>query len=240
MQYEKFAKIYDALMYDAPYQKWTDFIKKKLAGAREIVELGCGTGQATVELAKTFSVTALDLSEDMLQVAADKLRAAGRPVKLVHGDMGAFSLHKPADAAICICDGVNCLLTPEKVKSAFENIHKNIRSGGMFIFDISSEFKLTSMDGQLYCEDADDITYIWRNRFDHNTRLLTMDIAFFVAQDETHYQRFDEEHIQRAHKQEEIILWLKQAGFEVLSVTDDYTEKENTKTSMRITFCARA
>ena len=56
-----------------------------------------------------------------------------------------------------------------------------------------------------------------------------MDIAFFVAEDSTHYVRFDEEHVQRAHRQEEIVLWLEQTGFQVLSVTDDYTEKNSTE-----------
>lgn len=240
MQYGKFAKLYDALMYDAPYEKWTDFIQKKLNGAREIVELGCGTGQATLALAEKFSVTALDLSEDMLEIAACKLRAAGRSVKLIHADMATFSLHRPVDAAVCVCDGINCLLTPQDVKRTFANIHKNIKPGGCFIFDISSEYKLTAMDGQLYSEDNDDITYLWRNSFEAETRLLTMDIAFFVAEDSTHYVRFDEEHVQRAHRQEEIVLWLEQTGFQVLSVTDDYTEKNSTEKSMRITFCSRA
>lgn len=240
MQYGEFAKLYDGLMYDAPYEKWTDFIQKKLSGAREIVELGCGTGQATLALSEKFSVTALDLSEDMLEIAARKLRAAGRCVKLIHADMTAFSLHRPVDAAVCVCDGINCLLTPRDVKRAFANIHKNIKPGGWFIFDISSEYKLTAMDGQLYSEDNDDITYLWRNSFEAETRLLTMDIAFFVAEDPTHYVRFDEEHVQRAHRQEEIALWLKQTGFQVLSITDDYTEKNSTEKSMRITFCSRA
>ena len=96
------------------------------------------------------------------------------------------------------------------------------------------------MDGQLYSEDNDDITYLWRNSFEAETRLLTMDIAFFVAEDSTHYVRFDEEHVQRAHRKEEIVLWLEQTGFQVLSVTDDYTEKNSTEKSMRITFCSRA
>lgn len=240
MQYGDFAKIYDELMYDAPYERWTAFVRQQLAGAREIVELGCGTGEATLALAETFSVTALDSSEDMLEVAACKLRAAGRPVRLIHADMRTFSLHRPVDAAVCVCDGINYLCTPEEVQAAFLNIRQNIRPGGMFIFDISSEYKLAAMDGQLYSEDTDEVTYIWRSRFEKETRLLTMDIAFFVAEDETHYRRFDEEHVQRAHWEEEIVLWLKQAGFDVLSVTDDYTGQKNTEKTMRLTFCARA
>lgn len=30
MQYNEFASVYDALMYDAEYDTWVDFIKKRI------------------------------------------------------------------------------------------------------------------------------------------------------------------------------------------------------------------
>lgn len=235
MQYGEIALVYDSLMYDMPYEKWAEFIKNNLKG-KKILELGCGTGSITEILSAYYDITAVDISEDMLDVARQKLIKKGRTARLVKGDMCEFTLNKPLESAICVCDGINYLLTPQKVKDAFKKVYDNILPGGRFIFDISSEYKLNSISNQLYSEDADDVTYIWRNTMEND--IINMDITFFIAEDDEHYFRFDETHHQRAHKKEEIALWLNECGFDVISVTDDYTDNEILENTMRITFCA--
>ncbi len=237
MQYGEIALVYDSLMYDMPYSDWAEFILKNLK-ADSVLELGCGTGSITEKLSAYYDVTALDISEDMLDVAREKLMSKGRQARLINGDMCDFSLHRPVDGAVCVCDGINYLITPEKVKQAFLNVYKNIKAGGRFIFDISSEYKLKAMENELYSEDNDTVTYIWRNTANKNKRLIEMDITFFVAEDDEHYFRFDEKHTQRMHSVDEITLWLEECGFKIISVTDDYTDKVITEETMRITFCA--
>jgi predicted TPR repeat methyltransferase len=138
---------------------------------------------------------------------------------------------------VSACDGINYLITPEKVKQAFLNVYKSLKAGGIFIFDISTAYKLKAMDGQLYSEDTDEVTYIWRNSFEGD--VISMDIAFFVREEDENYFRFDENHLQRAHKQEEIEEWLKECGFDIISVTDNYTDSPVKEDTLRITFCAK-
>ena len=64
MQYSEFAEVYDSLIYDMPYETWADFIEKNSSG--DVLELACGTGNLTKLLAKRRSVTALDISPEML------------------------------------------------------------------------------------------------------------------------------------------------------------------------------
>lgn len=235
MQYGEIALVYDSLMYDMPYEKWAEFLRKNLKGTK-ILELGCGTGSITEILSAYYDITAVDISEDMLDIARQKLIKKGRSARLCQGDMSEFSLNKPLDSAICICDGINYLTSAQKVKDTFRKVYDNIQAGGRFIFDISSENKLRSMANQLYSEDADEVTYIWRNAIEND--IINMDITFFILEEDDKYFRFDENHYQRAHKKEEITLWLNECGFEVISVTDDYTNNEILENSMRITFCA--
>lgn len=236
MQYGEIALVYDSLMYDMPYDDWAEFLLNHLKGAETVLELGCGTGSITERLSAYYDITAVDISDDMLDIARQKLTKKGRSARFVKGDMCDFSLHKPVDSAICVCDGINYLITPEKVKQAFLNVYKNIKAGGKFIFDISSQYKLLSMGDQLYSEDTDDVTYIWRNSIEKD--LINMDITFFVAEDEEHYFRFDEKHVQRAHTLEEISSLLEECGFKILLITDNYTEAPVKNETMRITFCA--
>ena len=230
MQYGDLSLVYDALTYDMPYDDWARFIIKNMPDVKNILEVGCGTGNMTERLMRRFQVTALDLSEDMLDAARRKLMAKG--------DMCEFSLNKAVDGAICACDGINYLITPEKVKQAFLSVYGNIKTGGRFIFDISSRFKLESMADQLYSEDADEVTYIWRNSYDTEKNIINMDITFFVAETEETYFRFDEKHSQRAHSESEIALWLEECGFKVISVTDNYSDMPVNNETLRITFVA--
>ena len=235
MQYGEIALVYDSLMYDMPYKEWAEFIRKNLKG-QTVLELGCGTGSITELLSAYYDVTALDLSEDMLDIARQKLMNKGRTARFIKGDMRDFSVHKPMDNAIIVCDGINYLLSEADVKKAFLKVYENIKAGGRFIFDISSAYKLKNMVDQLFSEDADEVTYIWRNTMEND--ILSMDITFFVAEDEERYYRFDEKHLQRAHSLEEISLWLNECGFEIISITDNYTEESVKDDTIRITFCA--
>ena len=236
MQYSELACVYDSLIYDMPYGKWVKFIDKNSSG--DVFELACGTGNLTRLLAKRRNVTALDISPEMLRIADKKLRAAGRRVRFVQGDMCTFALNKPVNTVVCACDGINYLTDAEKVKSAFANVRKSLNTGGTFIFDISSYYKLSKMNNELYSEDTDSVTYIWRNSFKED--ILNMDIAFFVTGDGENYTRFDETHVQRAHREAELCAFLEECGFGNIKITDDYSEDEVRDDSLRITFCAKA
>ena len=56
MTYERFAYVYDELMKDAPYEKWLLILTAKLEQygieGRKVLDLACGTGEITVELAQ--------------------------------------------------------------------------------------------------------------------------------------------------------------------------------------------
>ena len=70
--YETFAAVYDAVMDDSLYDKWTDFSLRHLPKTKErkkLLELACGTGIQSVHFSQAgFEVTGLDLSADMLKI----------------------------------------------------------------------------------------------------------------------------------------------------------------------------
>ncbi|WP_288156081.1 class I SAM-dependent methyltransferase [uncultured Sharpea sp.] len=68
MSYENFSYYYDSLMDPAFYNDYIDFINKH-AKFQSVLELGCGTGEVAIRLAKqNKSVVATDLSDDMLYI----------------------------------------------------------------------------------------------------------------------------------------------------------------------------
>ncbi len=57
--------------------------------------------------------------------------------------------------------------------------------------------------------------------------ITNMDITFFIREDENDYIRFDEEHKERAYKEEEIEEIIINNGFKILRTLDNYEDKKN-------------
>ena len=238
MMYEGLAGIYDALAGDFNYGEWASryerLLLSKCACIREICDAGCGTGALTLPLArKGYRLIGVDLSERMLQTAADKARCAGLSIPFTRQDMRTLSLGHPVDGLFSACDGVNYLTSLKSADAFFRSAFRALKPGGAFAFDISTEKKLLEMAKTgLYALDSEEMSYIWSNAFDESRRLITMEISFFTKQTGGHYSKFHETHVQRAHSQTEILDLLHLAGFEDIS----QEEAENGK---RLYFAAR-
>lgn len=224
MSYQSLAEVYDRFAYDFDYDAWTSWYERLILdlrpSTREICDVGCGTGPLAVRLAqKGYRITGIDLSEDMLRVASDKARAWGVPVRLVRQDMRALLLPRRVDAILCACDGVNYLTDEKGVLRFLSRAYAALKPGGVLAFDVSNLGKLREMGRVgLYGEDLENETYLWQNEFDENTALLTMRLAFFVRESDGRYRKFEETHVQRAHRAEELVRLLAGAGFENIHV----------------------
>ena len=76
-QYTSLAEYYDRLTGDVGYSHWADYVERHFRRlkhpVRSVAELACGTGSLTSILAsRGYQMTAVDISADMLCVAAQK------------------------------------------------------------------------------------------------------------------------------------------------------------------------
>lgn len=248
--YCEFAALYDRLMADVDYAAWAAdlhaHITARLPERAErgqpirLVDCACGTGNVTIPLARMgYAVTGMDRSPDMLGVASEKAMAMGLRIPFVENDMRAFALHRPADVVTACCDGVNYLDGPADVQAFFAAANRALRPGGLLLFDVSSAYKLAHVLGaNTFGEAGDACTYLWRNAFDPESRLLQMDLTFFVRAGGL-YRRFDETHVQRAHSVEELDAWLTEAGFAVLEKYEAFTRNPPRADSERIQWVAQ-
>jgi len=243
--YEQFAALYDRLMDDFNYPAWADYYLALLArhGVRpkSACECGCGTGSMSVEFAKRrLKLVASDLSEDMLRAAQEKARKNGVMIPFVQQDMRELSIHRPVEAVLCCCDGVNYLTSKEDVYRFFRAAHAALKAGGALAFDISTRYKLRDkMGNAFFGEERDDVAYLWQNQYDEAENIITMDLTFFVCRPDGLYERFTEQHEQRAHTQEEILAWLSECGFSQCAVYGDKTFDSPAPDSERIHFIAK-
>ncbi|NLU35769.1 MAG: methyltransferase domain-containing protein [Clostridiales bacterium] len=241
--YQEFAYLYDKLMKNVDYQRWADHIeeifRKNGRKPETVVDLGCGTGAVTNILAERgYQVTGVDISEDMLFVAREKARKSGLQVSYICQDMTELTLHRPVDAIICMCDGFNYILEEAKLKQTFQRIYQYLNPGGILVFDISTYYKLASILGNNTMADSDEeISFIWFNNFDRQSRILEMNLTFFKKENGL-YKRADETHYQRAYYTEEITALLQESGFCDINVYSANDLKPPGKRNHRVFFSA--
>ena len=245
-EYGKFAEVYDLLMRDVPYTAWARYLQELFAQfgvlpGQRVLDCACGTGEFAIRLHQAgYVVTGLDRSEEMLAVAQKKARKAGAKIPFVLQDMRYLALHQPVFAINCACDGVNYLLEDEDVRSFFMSANRALQENGVLLFDISSAYKLEQVLGnRTYGEDTKAITYLWQNCFDPDSRLLEMKLAFFLPQANELYERFDERHVQRAYRAEELSEMLEKTGFQLAGIYEWPGKGAPAENSERIQFVAR-
>lgn len=239
--YREFAYIYDELMDDVDYIRWVDYYEQIFRqmglAPNTLADLACGTGNLTIPLAKRgYNVVGVDISEDMLWIASEKARQNGVRVPFICQDVREFQLHHEAEAIVCGCDGINYLLTLGDVERCFSSVYKHLKDQGVFIFDISSRYKLEQIIGnQFFGEDRESVAYLWQNQYDKKERLCTMDITFFV-QEGKYFRKFREIHTQKAHEIDEMVMVLEQVGFSIAGIYNDFALTEPREKSERIQF----
>ncbi|MBQ3485600.1 MAG: class I SAM-dependent methyltransferase [Clostridia bacterium] len=217
--YTSFAEVYDQLMDNVNYEQWADFYRQLLTAygvpSGKVCECACGTGGLTVPLNRRgYQMTGVDLSQEMLWIAAQKARRQGMGIPFVQQDMRKLHLHRQMDAVLATCDGVNYLLEDKDAAAFFTAAWQALRPGGVLAFDVSTPWKLEYTRGdQIICEDRPEITYMWQNRYDPRRMLLDMHLCIFVREKDGSYRRIDETQKQRAHTIEGLTALLHGAGF---------------------------
>ncbi len=106
--FDAHAPIYEENIFTKNTMAEVDFLLEELSlpPGSAILDVGCGTGRHSLELAKRgYAVTGLDLSAQMLARAAAAARANGLDVRWIQADATRFSFPTPFDAAICLCEG---------------------------------------------------------------------------------------------------------------------------------------
>ncbi len=245
-QYSDFAFIYDELMNEVDYDGWVkyieDIIKKEDVNVKNILELACGTGNLTIPLTKkNYDIAGIDISDQMLNVAREKAEKEGVELVLLQQDIAELDFDVTnLDCILCACDGFNYITYDDDLENVFAKSHELLKDGGLFIFDISSYYKLSTILGNnMYGENRANVAYMWQNYFDDEQNMVEMELAFFVRGKDGKFERFEEVHHQRAYREEEIVESLQISGFNDVKVYGDFTFDSPKKDSERIFFVCK-
>ena len=244
--YTGFAEVYDLFMDNIPYEEWGEYVKGLLKeyGVDEglVLELGCGTGTMTEILASAgYDMIGIDQSEEMLEEALEKKQESGHEILYLCQDMREFELYGTVRAIICICDSMNYILEEEEVLGILTSAaHNYLDYGGLFIFDLNTEYKYREILGeQTIAENREEGSFIWENCFDEESQVNEYALTLFIKEEDDLYRKHEEFHYQKAYEPERVKELLEEAGLKVEAIYDAFTREPVREDSERIYFIAR-
>jgi ubiquinone/menaquinone biosynthesis C-methylase UbiE len=120
-----------------------DFILRHLKPGDRVLDAGCGPGRFSIVAAKLGAkVTALDLSDKQLEIAREKITAAGQLdgiEQFIRGDICDLSKFKDSQFDMVICFGAVLTYVCEKRQQAAAELMRVTQPGGIILVGVGSK-----------------------------------------------------------------------------------------------------
>lgn len=239
--YTGFAEVYDLFMEDVPYEQWCGYITGLFReyGIEEglVLDLGCGTGVLTELLARAgYDMIGIDGSGEMLEAALERREKSGLDILYLCQDMRTFELYGTVRAIVSVCDSMNYILEEEEFVGILSLAARNyLDYGGLFIFDLNTEYKYRELLGeQTIAENREEGSFIWENSYDEEEKINEYNLTLFIREDSGYYRKEEEVHYQRAYPCGQVKKMVECSGLKLLAIYDAFTHEPAREDSERI------
>ena len=211
--YDNFAGLYHRLWSDwylpAAMPALEHLFFSRIPSGAAVLDVCCGSGHVTRELTRRdYQVTGVDVSEDLLSISRNEMPQ----VDWQRHDVRFMRLPRIYDAAISTFDSLNHILTRSDLEEVFRNVHRTLKPGGLFVFDMNLQEAFCA-DMQAWTANVgdDDVSLI-RGFFDHATKIARTEIVWLRREADA-WIRTDTSIEERCYSQTEIVSALSRAGF---------------------------
>ena len=141
------AEYYDLMRqyrdYDAECEFANNIIQKRHPDAKSILDIFCGTGEHAIRMAQRgYTLTGIDASQDMINIAKEKTDKVGVSVDYKCTDINDFKSTQIYDAAYCLGYTFLYMLTHADVLDFFKIIHNTLTPEGVFLLDFINGWSL--------------------------------------------------------------------------------------------------
>lgn len=243
-KYTALAYYYDGLGEHIDYGRYAEFVdghnKRSGKGKSGIaLDLACGTGTMALELdALGYDTIGIDGSVEMLDVAREK--SAGRNILYLCQDMRELDLYGTVDLVSCTLDSLNYITSTKELSSVFALVNNFLEEGGIFVFDLNTEYKFSHVYGNnSYVFEDEGVFCVWQNEYNEKNGKCNFCVSVFEEDEDGKYYRTDEYHTEKCHKRKTVEKELKKCGFELLGVYSDFNNNPAEETDPRHFYVAR-
>ena len=243
-RYCSFAEYYDSLTSNVDYRKTAEYVSDILSenGINKgiLLDLACGTGTMSLIMAqKGYDVIGVDNSPEMLGEAREKALEAGEDILFLCQDMCSIDLYGTVDCTVCLLDSLNHLESKEELLEAFKRVSLFTVPGGLFVFDVNTEYKHKYVLGDnTFVYDNVDVYCVWQNEYDDESKTVEIFLDFFQEENGL-YRRSSEYFAERAFSDSDIKNLLSEAGFTDIKAYGELRKTAPSDTEERVFYVAR-
>ena len=120
-----------------------DFLERAFSshgpGAADVLDIACGTGRHALEMARRgYSVTAIDNSEQMLDLAINKASAQDLNVTFHLKDMTSFDSSERFDAAYMLFNTIVLLTSNDDLIRFMKATHSALKPQGLLVMEVGN------------------------------------------------------------------------------------------------------
>jgi SAM-dependent methyltransferase len=138
------ARNYDDGLRQSPLARFDlDFVRRHCPEPGRMLDLGCGTGRLLLECARRgYRVLGVDLSAEMLAVAAEKAAGAGLEVDLLRANLADLDglAGESFDHAACLFSTLGMVVGTASRRRVVEHAFRLLRPGGRFILHVHNRW----------------------------------------------------------------------------------------------------
>jgi len=242
--YTAIASYYDVLSFDEFSKHCVLYLDQLLSAVGfegdTILDLACGTGTAAILLAKQgYQVTGLDISAPMIKIARNKAKKKNLRIKFSCQDIRQMKFTQKFDLATCFFDAMNHLYTYRDFAQGCRNVGKALKPGGLFIFDLNTEFGLkTHWNNQRTEQRKKDLRSIFISSYSKKKKFATVNATLYIKE-MNRIEKITAQFANRAYTAEQVHRALRNAGLTPVAEYDCFTLVPPSKSSSRIMYIAR-
>lgn len=242
--YSEFAGVYDMFMDNIPYREWgeylIDLLKEYDINDGLLLDLGCGTGTMTEILSEAgYDMIGVDNADEMLNIAISKREQSGHDILYLNQDMREFELYGTVRGIVSICDSINYITEEDDLLQVFKLVNNYLDIGGLFIFDLNTEYKYRQIGDATIAENREEGSFIWENNYYEEEMINEYDLTLFIRGEDGRYDRYMENHLQRAYPLNRVKELIEEAGLEFVTAYDAFTHEPVKAESERVYVIAR-
>lgn len=208
----------------------------KLPPYAPVLNLGYGSGQHAVELARGgFTVTALDVSDELLADTRRSAEALGIPVKWIRRELHRIPFRGAFDAVVTFASGFGCSPSIDTDREILHAVYRALRPGGQVLLEVMNRERLVRDFVPRRWSVADGVRVLEEQDWD----LLTNELQahwIFLFPDRRELTRNSRIRVHPAH---EIAAMFRDAGFSSITAYGDFDRQPYTLTSPRLILVGR-
>ncbi len=214
--YGTLAEYYDRIYSFKDYARDVDVLLPHIrrygpAGARRLLDVGCGTGRHLEAFRRYFEVSGVDASAAMLRVARRRL---GPRVPLWRADMRSLDLGERFDVIVCLFSAIGYLLTRRDRDRALRRFYDHLVPGGLLLVEgwiLPERFRGTHP--HLLTYDGPDVKVARLSLTTRRRDRSYLEMHYLVAEEGGRIRHVAERHVNALVPREELLGSFARAGF---------------------------